>query len=123
MQEVVPTGAVLLAPPQIDQMAMATRRAVVVSCRNGPHDGQSWQEFMERMNAIGGIDQCTFAGRGSSYGNLSPADLAAAAGRFGASYVVVEQDQLWRREALVDAGWKVVVEPLGTADFAVFAVP
>ena len=123
VQKVVPTGAVLLAPPQVDQMAMATRRAVVVQCLNGPHDGQSWQEFSERMDAIGGVDQCTIAGRGSAYGSLSPTDLAAAADRFGATYIVVEEDQSQRRKALVDAGWKVVVEPMGAANFAVLSVP
>ena len=114
-QQIVAPGGVLLIPPQADRLRLATRRAVVVDCKYGPYGGQPWQEFKERLTAVGGIEQC-LAGS-DAYDRLTGADLAAAARRYGAGFVVVNSqsgDQIAGLEAL---GAQPLVAAEGTATY------
>lgn len=120
VQQAVPPGGVLLIPPQADRLRLATKRAVVVDCKYGPYGGEPWQEFKQRLAAVGGIEQC-LAGS-DAYDRLTAADLTAAARRYGAGFVVVNDASRDQIAALQALGAQPLVAAEGTATYVLLRV-
>jgi hypothetical protein len=121
VQRVTPPGSQLLIPPAAMYVRMATKRGVVADCKNAPYGGQAWQDYKERMTALGGIDQC-LAGK-TSYEDVQTDQLVAAAKRYGADYIMLDHAGDYRRWTLQQEGWKLVVGPMRSIDNYLFKAP
>ena len=58
VQRVVPPGEQLLSHPMGLHVRMVTERGVVADCKNGPYGGPAWQDYQDRINAMGGFEAC-----------------------------------------------------------------
>ena len=89
---------------------MITRRAVVVDCKYGPYGGQPWQEYKERINSLGGFEECRKEMFNSRY--FSAVYMTQQAQRWGADYMIVDQTGYWRMKDLVQQEkWTVLLSP------------
>jgi hypothetical protein len=123
VEQVVPPEATIVVPPAHTSLRMATRRGVLVDCAYRPYGGEPLARFTERIEAVGGAAQCDPAPRITAYGNATTEDLAAAAQRFGARYMIVDSTAAWRIDQLTAAGWSVRVPPRGDAGFTLLSAP
>jgi hypothetical protein len=122
VQDAVPPGEQLLVPPGEIQVRMATRRAVVVDCKLAPYGGEAWYEYRRRIEALGGFPECGAWG----WRTATADQLAAAAGRYGAGYLVVRSD--WPNDieiatTLTGRGWTQVIGEQPGAPFRVLRAP
>jgi hypothetical protein len=108
VQDAVPPDEQLLVPPWGVRLRMATHRAVVVDCKLAPYGGEAWQEFRRRITDLGGFAAC-----GPDGWRALPTDrLIAAAGRYGARYVVLSSEPSidgTHADELVRQGWTLLV--------------
>ena len=121
VQKAVPPGGQILIPPGAMYVRMATKRGVVADCKNAPYGGPAWQDYKERMTALGGIEQC-LAGK-TGYRELQTDQLVAVAKRYGADYILLEHASDYRRWTLPQEGWKLVVGPVRSQDNYLFKAP
>jgi hypothetical protein len=84
----VPEGSVIAAPPSLSVVTIS-QRADIADCKRVPYGGSLWQEYNERMAALGGR-QCDSALGG--FGALTPADIEGLRGRYGATHVLLLGD-------------------------------
>jgi hypothetical protein len=122
VQRVVPPGSQLLVPPSAAQLRIATRRGVVVDCKLAPYGGDAWREYRSRMEALGGFTACNWAG----FQFVTPDQLAALAGRYGAGYLVLRTDQpadVDAATALTAQGWTPVAGERPGAPYRVLKAP
>ncbi len=116
----VPSGAVVLGPPADITLRMVIKRAIVADCKYGPYGGDPWREYKNRVNALGGFEQC-FGAKG--YGGLSGAAIADAARTYGAEYVVIAADEPERIRPLTDSGWEVRLQPVNRSGYVLLKAP
>jgi len=119
----VPVGGVIAAPPSLSVVTIS-QRADIADCKRVPYGGSLWQEYNERMAALGGY-HCDSALGG--FGALSPADIEGLRGRYGATHVLLLGDDpklayarahwhlVWQaapvNERLLETGWWVFELP------------
>jgi hypothetical protein len=149
VQHTVPVGGQILIPPTAYELRMITKRAVVVDCKYGPYGGAAWAEYKSRMEQLGGFGQCLGTLGAPAYHDLSGAELAAVADRYGAQYILTEtvakpltRNMIESRvpevplvdgepelipnaqgQQLLDRGWTVAVPPGDGVAFYVFRAP
>lgn len=121
VRDIVPQGEVLIAPPRVTWMKLVTQRAVVADCKNIPYGGTAWEEWLDRLEPLGGSDQCTWAG--PLYDDLSVAELVAAADRFDSDFIAIGPDVVDTRNGLEALGWELVVPATPSAQVDLFQRP
>ncbi|MGH9040466.1 MAG: hypothetical protein ACRDZ3_09560 [Acidimicrobiia bacterium] len=124
LREVLPAGAVVAAAPRISQLAPLSGRAVVADCKRLPYGGQHWEEFKERVAALGGAQCSSLA---SGFAGLDPADVLALQRQYGATHVLLlggDPKVAYARNHwdLVDQV-KPAASPLISGGWWVFALP
>lgn len=104
--EATPVGSVVAAPPIMTWLRAVSKRAVVVDCKSVPYGGVPWQQYKERMESLGGWDNC----RGNNtYWLLTLTDIQNLADKYGVTHMLtVEGDPKYTQAA--DAGWELVAE-------------
>lgn len=113
IEESTPPGSVIAARPGLSWLRALSRRAVVTDCKAVPYGGQPWQEHMERIEALGGWENCKGV---DVFASLSLDDVEDLGDRFGATHMLIgESDPKYLSAA--DAGWRLVDEfpPWGSA--------
>jgi hypothetical protein len=123
VQRVVPPGSELVAPPVEAQIRMATKRAVVADCKYGPYGGPAWHEYSNRIEALGGFEQCRTGRVQRGYQHLSADELAATARKYDAGYIVLKGKDDRRRSGLEDEGWTEVQGAVGKLELYVYKAP
>ncbi|WP_341393572.1 hypothetical protein [Arthrobacter sp. G119Y2] len=111
VEEVVPAGESLLAPPLAAYVRAATYRGVIADCKNIPYGGEPWVQWQERLGEMGGVDQCR-QGDPRAYNSLSSEELDRISERYGVSYMVLEGGQAERLPELQRLGWSAVLNPV-----------
>lgn len=83
-----------------------SRGAVVVDCKSVRYGGGPWEEYKERMESLGGWDNC----RGNNtYWLLTLTDIQNLADKYGVTHMLtVEGDPKYTQAE--DAGWELVAE-------------
>jgi hypothetical protein len=104
IKAIVPDDGVIAAPPQLYWLRSISQRSVVADCKAVPYGGVLWQEYMDRMAALGG----TCHGRESGFGNLTPAAVEALRGRYGVTHVLLYDND--PKVAYARAHWREVFE-------------
>lgn len=121
VREVVPPGGQFVAPPLATYVRITTRRGVVADCKNVPYGGAAWRSYRQRMERLGGLDQCRTLDP-TTYNSLPVSQLVSAAREFDADYIVVETGDM-RLEQLQRMQWKLVMGPYGSLDNRVLQAP
>ena len=112
VEEIVPSGELILAPPAASALRMITGRAVIADCKTVPYGGPAWHEWKNRINSLGGIDQCKNP-LAPNFSNLDGAQLDGIASNYGARFMIIEQDQfLAHKVELSQRGWVARLEPI-----------
>ena len=111
VEDTVPPGEQLLAPPLATYVRAATYRGVVADCKNIPYGGDSWREWNDRIEDLGGWEQCVAPFSPWYYNNLSPRALDRIAEKYDVHYLVLEEGQLDAVAGLERFGWRVVLGP------------
>ena len=99
--------AVIAAPPEIVWLRALSRRSVVADCKAVPFGGPPWEEYVARMQALGGL--CSAPGPG--FAALSPVDIQTLQARYGVTHLLLYPDdpklayarQHWRQVLAVPA--------------------
>ena len=88
VKRVVSEEGIIAAPPEITWLRPLSRRSVIADCKAVPYGGPPWEEYMRRIGDLGG--KCR--GTRSGFRDLTPADLEALRGRYGATHVLLYSD-------------------------------
>ncbi len=88
VEELTPPGSVIAARPDFTWLRLMSRRAVVVDCKSVPYGGEPWQQYNERLRALG-VPTPLECGTGGFH-QLRPDQLLALGDRFGATHVLLE---------------------------------
>lgn len=111
VREVVPEGDVIVASPRFEWVKLITQRAVIADCKDVPYGGKAWDEWQERLEALGGYKQCVAPGP-LLYDDLSPRELVEIADRFESDFIAVNPAHPETVRGLEDFGWTPVVGPI-----------
>lgn len=84
----VPDSAIIAAPPDMYWLRAISQRSVVADCKAVPYGGAPWDEYMRRMEALGG--NCR--GRAHGWRSLTADDVEALRGRYGVTHVLLYDD-------------------------------
>jgi hypothetical protein len=84
----VPPAAVIAAPPEIVWLRSLSRRSVVADCKAVPFGGRPWDEYVARMEALGG--HCAAGGPG--FDGLQPDDIQMLQAKYGATHLLLYLD-------------------------------
>ncbi|SIT88805.1 DUF6798 domain-containing protein [Microbacterium sp. RU33B] len=114
VREVVPEGAVLVAPPRFEWVKLITQRAVIADCKDVPYGGEAWEEWQRRLDVLGGYKQCVAPGP-LLYDKLSADRLIEVADEFRSDFIVVNPGSPETVFALEDRGWTRAVTPVASA--------
>jgi hypothetical protein len=88
LRRLLPEEAVVAAPPELFWVRALSQRSVIADCKAVPYGGAAWVEYMTRVRALGG--PCTKGDSG--FRRLSPADIEALQGSYGATHVLLFDD-------------------------------
>lgn len=111
VENAVPPGESVLAPPLATYVRAATYRGVIADCKNIPYGGEPWTQWQERLGDLGGADQCRERDP-MSYNGLSSEQLNRVAEKYGITYMVVEAGQAGHIPELHDLGWSTLLAPV-----------
>lgn len=122
VQRVVPPGQQLIAPPLAMHMRLATARGVLADCKGGPYGGPAWQDYQDRIEDLGGFDQCLDV-RPEVYQKLSADRVEMIARKYGTRFVVFEGDDNTAVAGLRRLGWREVLGPHRSVNNRVYQAP
>lgn len=100
VRDIVPVGELLVVPPDAQHARLATGRGIVVDFKAFPMTGTEMQEWRRRLEDVTGM-QLTFDGPGGSELRAALAEeyrlrrleeLRIAGERYGAAYLLVDED-------------------------------
>lgn len=107
IRAIVPDSAVIAAPPDLSWLRAISHRSVVADCKAVPYGGAPWDEYMQRMQALGG--SCDEEGRADGWRNLTPDAVEALRGRYGVTHVLLYDDD--PKAAYAQEHWRPVFQP------------
>lgn len=111
VEQIVPSGEVILAPPLASALRLSTSRAVIADCKTVPYGGDAWQEWKKRIERLGGVDQCINPLL-SNFSDFNATQLSDIAAEYGAHYMILDPQHFadYKTE-LTQQGWEVKLEP------------
>lgn len=103
----LPEDAVIAADPKIFWLRSASRRAVVADCKSIPYGGDVWDEYVARIEDLGGY--CT--AESDKFAGLTVADVDALRERYWVTHVLLRGRD--PKVAAVPGHWRLAhrVEP------------
>lgn len=116
VEEAVPAGESLLAAPLATYVRAVTYRGVIADCKNIPYGGEAWTQWQERIEDLGGLDQCRPGGGPTPFNSLTADELDLAAEKYGVRYAVLEAGQVGVLPGLLELGWDVALEPVNSVN-------
>lgn len=118
VEKAVPTGESLLASPRSRYVRATTYRGVVADCKNIPYGGEAWTQWQERIEDLGGREQCMpgVPDRAAYFDSLTPEELDRTADKYGIRYAVLEAAQADVLPGLEELGWRVELEPVNSVN-------
>ena len=120
VREHVPIGSTIIASPRAEWVKLVSQRAVVVDCKDIPYGGEPWQEWKQRIEDFGGIDQCVAPGP-LLYNELSGPELIQLADKYDSDFIAVDNAARTETfEELERLGWQQVVVPVGQSGLPIF---
>lgn len=122
VRQVVPEGDVIVASPRYEWVKLVTQRAVIADCKDVPYGGKAWDEWQDRLDALGGYKQCVAPGP-LLYDELSAEELIEIADRYDSDFIVINPAHPQTVHALEALDWERVAEPIGGAGAEVLARP
>jgi hypothetical protein len=107
VEGIVPSGQIILTPPLATSVRIATGRAIIVDCKTVPYGGVAWKQWKERINALGGSEQCTHPYL-STFDLFTAVDLDRVAKKYGANFMVLDPSHFQKIESeLSGLGWNL----------------
>jgi hypothetical protein len=107
VEQIVPSGDIILAPPLSHSIRLATGRAVIVDCKNVPYGGKPWKEWKVRISDLGGIEQCTQPWL-ADFSSYSAKQLIDIADKYKATYMILDPNHFAAIQTdLEKSGWKI----------------
>jgi hypothetical protein len=123
LENEVPVGSVIAHPPDIEWVRLFSRRAVVGNCRAAPYGGDPWDEYKQRLAALGVDTTRIYECPRSGYEALGLDDIRALRSRFEATHAAFEAPDP-KIAAAQAAQWKLTwYSGPGTAPWYVFEIP
>ncbi len=86
IRAIVPDSGIIAAPPDLDWVRAISHRSVIADCKAVPYGGAPWDEYMQRMQALGGTCE---DGRAYGWRNLTPEAVEALRGRYGVTHALL----------------------------------
>lgn len=120
VRDATPPGSVVAAAPSADWLRFFSRRAVIADCKAVPYGGVPWDQYQERIAALGGRN----CGTDANFAALPLESLEDLAERFDATHALLSaQDP--KVAAAEAAGWDVVLDPTdpGALGYTVVEIP
>ena len=118
VRDVVPAGEIIVASPRTEWVKLVTERGVIADCKDVPYGGQAWTEWNERLEDLGGWEQCVGP---MLYDQLSADELVAIADEYDSDFIsvgaAIPPDVPGDLENL---GWERLVEPVAAAGTAIY---
>ncbi len=111
VRDAVPAGEILVASPRSEWVKITSQRAVIADCKNVPYGGAAWDEWQERIDSLGGWEQCVAPGP-LLYDALSADELVGIADEYNTDFIVVNPASSEALAALERLGWVEVVAPV-----------
>ena len=117
IEEATPPGSVIVVRPDYAWFRLLSRRALVVDCKGVPYGGEPWQEYNERLAALGVSTplECSNAG----FVAMDLDDIGDVAERYGGTHVFLEPDDRAYEDA--EDEWERVTGEPGQG--GVFVIP
>ena len=79
--------------------------------RNIPYGGNPWREWNDRIEDLGGWQQCLSPFSPVAYNSLTAHELDQIADKYAIHYLVLEQGQMTAKPGLEKLGWSVILGP------------
>lgn len=118
VRQAVPTGEIIIASPRTEWVKLVTQRAVVVDCKDVPYGGEAWTEWNERLDDLGGWEQCVGP---LLYDAMSARELIEAADKYGSDFISISAGVPPEVPAdLEEFGWSPVVSQVGTSGTTIY---
>lgn len=118
VRQAVPTGQIIIASPRTEWVKLVTQRAVVVDCKDVPYGGKAWTEWNERLDDLGGWEQCVGP---LLYDAMSAQELIAAADKYDSDFISISAGVPPEVPAdLEKFGWNAVVSQVGTSGTTIY---
>lgn len=103
VEQIVPVGEIILAPPQSFTFRLVTGRAVIADCKNIPYGGNAWKEWNQRITDLGGKDKC--AGDFNAWDAKQLEDIAK---KYESNYMIIDPEQYTKlKDELSADGWNL----------------
>lgn len=122
VEQVVPVGEVIVAPPQLVWIKFVSERAVIADCKNVPYGGEPWAEWNRRLDDLGGWEHCIRLDT-PGYSAMSSEELIKVADKYGSDFIAVATDAPQQMREMEEAGWVRVVENENEAYAVLFQRP
>lgn len=102
-RQILPPGSQYLASPFNVAFRINSQRGTVVDCKDIPYGGPAYEQWKERLNALGGWEGCR---SDDLFTQLPASDLVAVADRYGADAIITEaDDDRAQVRDLIALGW------------------
>ncbi|HEV3365801.1 MAG TPA: DUF6798 domain-containing protein, partial [Acidimicrobiia bacterium] len=105
VKAVVPDTAIIAAPPDLYWLRAISERSVVVECKAVPYGGPLWDEYMARMQDLGG--NCV-DGRALGWPKLSAEAVESLRARYGVTHVMLHDND--PKVPYARAHWRLVFQ-------------
>ena len=92
-RRVIPVGSTVLIDPAMARLRLPLERAILVDCKDIPYGGAAYREWIDRLNHLGGWQQCRYVDREPLFSKLSGAELDAAVQHYRLDAVVLTLPQ------------------------------
>lgn len=103
VEQIVPAGEIIVAPPQSYAFRLVTGRAVIADCKNIPYGGSAWREWNLRISDLGGKDKCA-----GDFNAWNANQLEVIANKYHSNYMIIDPDQYAKLKKELSAdGWSL----------------
>lgn len=121
-EKLVPAGETIVASPQLVWIKFVSERAVIADCKNVPYGGEPWTQWKQRLDEMGGWEQCIDI-TAPGFNTLDAEDLIDLADRYDSDFIAVATDVPEQLDGMQRAGWEPVVDADGDAYAVLFRRP
>jgi uncharacterized protein DUF6798 len=104
IKAIVPDTAIIAAPPDMYWLRAISERSIVADCKAVPYGGPLWDEYMQRMQDLGG--NCD--GRAYGWRTLTPEALESLRSKYGVTHVLLYDNDA--KVAYARAHWRQVFQ-------------
>ena len=119
VRNAVPAGEVIVTSPRFEWVKLVTQRAVVADCKDVPYGGEPWQQWKQRLDDLGGYEQCIPPGS-LLFDELTSDQLVDVADEYDSDFIGLDSGAVDASAGLVGKGWTPVVGTIDTRGIVIY---